>query len=419
MGWRSRIVGHEAVDPEQLTGNPLNHRTHPQAQRDVVKDSIREVGFIKSVVVNKTTGFIVDGHERVWQALDAKQTDPAVTIDVEYVELSPEEEAYALAVLDRSTEMAEVDPIKLDELLRQVSTGSEAVSQMLDELATDAGVVPESANSDLEDVEAEIDRAEELQKKWGTAEGQLWIIEGQQTHRLLCGDSTKTEQVNRLFVDASPFIMVTDPPYGVEYDPNWRNEAAESGLIQYAPQRAGLVENDERVDWTETYQLSKCTVAYVWHADRHAAELVANLDKAGYGIRSQIIWKKPAFAISRGHYHWQHEPCWYSVLKKGGSSKWCGDRSQSTIWEITNRLTDEEGKTNHGTQKPIECMARPIRNHGGEGDDVYDPFLGSGTTMLAAEQLNRKCYGMEISARYTAVILERMENAGCSIRKAE
>ena len=102
MIWRSRIVGHGRVDPEELTGNPRNHRTHPQRQRDVVRDSIEEFGFVKSVLVNKTTGFIVDGHERVWQALNAKENDPSVLVDVEYVELSESEEAAVLAVLDLS-----------------------------------------------------------------------------------------------------------------------------------------------------------------------------------------------------------------------------------------------------------------------------------------------------------------------------
>jgi ParB-like chromosome segregation protein Spo0J len=131
MGWRSRIVGHDRIDPEQLTANPHNHRKHPQHQRDVVRDSIAELGFVKSVLVNRTTGFIVDGHERVWQALDAKQSNPGVMIDVEYVELSEDEERKALAILDMSTGLAEVDQVALDELVRFIQTGSEAIAEML------------------------------------------------------------------------------------------------------------------------------------------------------------------------------------------------------------------------------------------------------------------------------------------------
>ena len=133
--WRSRIVGHDRVDPRLLTGNPKNHRTHPQKQRDVVRDSIAEFGFVKSVLVNKTTGYVIDGHERLWQALNAVEKDETVTIDVEYVELSESEEAAVLAILDASTEMAIVDPAKLDELLREVNTESEAIADMLTNLS--------------------------------------------------------------------------------------------------------------------------------------------------------------------------------------------------------------------------------------------------------------------------------------------
>jgi len=155
MEWRSRIVGHGSVDPESLTGNPKNHRKHPQAQRDVVRDSIAELGFVKSVLVNKTTGYIIDGHERVWQALDAKETNPGVTIDVEYVELSEAEEAKALAILDASTGMAEVDAGKLEELLAEVSTDSEAISQMLKELQVEIVIPPEDFKDYDEDIETD------------------------------------------------------------------------------------------------------------------------------------------------------------------------------------------------------------------------------------------------------------------------
>jgi DNA modification methylase len=128
-----------------------------------------------------------------------------------------------------------------------------------------------------------------------------------------------------------------------------------------------------------------------------------NLEDCGFVIRNQIIWAKNGHVISRGDYHWQHEPCWYAVKKKGN---WCGDRSQTTLWNIDRPKKSETG---HSTQKPVECMARPIRNNSYERDSVYDPFLGSGTTMVAAHQLNRKCYGMEIDPKYCQVIIDRMK----------
>jgi DNA modification methylase len=232
-----------------------------------------------------------------------------------------------------------------------------------------------------------------------TQAGDLWLL-GE--HRLLCGDSTDGPSVQRLLAGAVPFLMVTDPPYGVEYDPTWRHRC---GLND--SQRTGKVTNDDRVDWTAAYQLFPGTVAYVWHAARYTSDFATNLSTAGFEVRAQIIWRKSRFAIGRGHYHWQHEPCWYAVRESGGSAKWCGDRTQSTIWDIDSKDQDQE--TRHGTQKPCEAMARPIRNHGSKGDDVYDPFLGSGTTLIACQRLGRRCYGMELDPGYCDVVVQRWE----------
>jgi len=204
--------------------------------------------------------------------------------------------------------------------------------------------------------------------------------------------------------------MVTDPPYGVEYDPTWRDDAAAKGLITPANRRRGQVKNDGRVDWAEAWALFPGAVVYCWHAGRHASTVQASLESAGFEIRAQIIWAKDRMAISRGHYHWQHEPCWYAV-RRGQSAEWIGDRSQTTLWKIGVLDVGDTDTKAHGTQKPLECMARPIRNHKG---DVYDPFLGSGTTMVAAERERRICYGMEIDPAYVAVILERLTGMGLS-----
>jgi len=199
--------------------------------------------------------------------------------------------------------------------------------------------------------------------------------------------------------------MVTDPPYGVEYDPTWRAEAG----VNKNPDKMGLVANDGRVDWSGAWALFPGAVAYCWHASWHISEVQADLESAGFGIVSLIIWNKDRFALSRGDYHWKHEPCWYAV-RNGSTHLWGGARDQCTVWDIPR--ADDSGH-GHGTQKPVECMARPIRNHEG---DVYDPFLGSGTTMVAAEQLGRRCYGMEIEPKYVAVTLERMAAMGLEPR---
>ena len=304
---------------------------------------------------------------------------------------------------------------------------------------TDWGVdLPEDADTETEaDAEPATDKAKELNEKWKVKNGDLWQIGD---HLLLCGDSTNDKAVNRIIPKMTPpSIMVTDPPYGVEYEAEWREIA---GLCGPAAAK-GKVVNDNQSKWCGTYIRSNAPIAYVWHADRHAATVSLDLQAAGYEIRSQIIWAKTKFVISRGDYHWGHEPCWYAV-KKGYIGGYCGGRKQSTLWadimdsfdpksdnplyatkvdqdtiyafpaSATTLWTLKQDKMcdgGHSTQKPLECMARPIRNHGDKGDTVYDPFLGSGTTMVACQNLNRKCRGIEISAPYVAVCLERMKAA--------
>jgi DNA modification methylase len=201
--------------------------------------------------------------------------------------------------------------------------------------------------------------------------------------------------------------MVTDPPYGVAYDPQWRERA---GLGKQ--RQTGVVPNDDRIDWSAAYRLFPGDVVYVWHAGVHAGEVAAGLEEAGFRIRAQIVWAKQHFALGRGDYHWQHEPAFYAV-REGKSSNWSGDRRQSTLWEIPNLNpfggSREEEATGHGTQKPVEVMRRPILNNSVRGGIVYDPFLGSGSTVIAAESAGRICYGLEIDRQYVDMIVGRWQ----------
>lgn len=231
-------------------------------------------------------------------------------------------------------------------------------------------------------------------------------INGSLNHRIICGDSTNPDIVSLCLNQEAPILMVTDPPYGVNYDPNWRGEA---GKGQKA---SGKVQNDDKVNWSLAWHLFPGSIAYVWHAGKHCSAVQKSLEEAEFEIINQIIWIKQHFALSRGDYHWQHEPCWYAV-KKGHQHNWQGARDQSTIWEISNLnafgKSKEEGeeRTSHSTQKPVECMVRPIRNNTAPGEGVYDPFIGSGTTLIAAEQLGRHCYGIEISPAYVDIAVNR------------
>ena len=244
-------------------------------------------------------------------------------------------------------------------------------------------------------------------------EGQAWTTlddKGESIHFLKCGDATNAADVEALLQGAVPELTITDPPYGVAYDPAWRNEAAKKGQLAYSARRVGEVMNDDRVDWSEAWMLAPGDVLYAWSPPgENFIDSGSTVQAAGYSIRSQIIWRKPHFPISRGHYTYQHEPCWYGV-KQGATSHWIGEKNASTVWEIA---LDKNIAGGHSTQKPLECMARPIRNHAG---DVYDPFIGSGTTMVVAEQLGRRCYAMEIQPKYCAVVLERLTSLGCTCK---
>jgi DNA modification methylase len=159
-------------------------------------------------------------------------------------------------------------------------------------------------------------------------------------------------------------------------------------------------------DWLEAWQLFPGDVAYAWHGGLRSVEQAHSLERAGFVIRSQIVWNKGRLVISRGDYHWQHEACWYAV-RKGKTGHWNGSRTESTVWDIAKPQTSETG---HSTQKPVECMQRPIENNSLAGELVYDPFVGSGTTIIAAERAGRLCRAVELYPPYVDVAVERWQN---------
>lgn len=227
-------------------------------------------------------------------------------------------------------------------------------------------------------------------------------------HRIICGDSTMPDVVEKVMAGNEPILMVTDPPYGVNYDAGWRSKYFNDG----GKRAIGKVQNDNKINWALAWHLFPGTIAYTWCASWFLTEVEKSLRDCDFEVKSLIIWVKQHFALSRGDYHWKHEPCWYAV-KKGCKHNWKGDRKQTTVWEIENlnafggKAEEGEERTSHSTQKPLECMAKPIRNHTDKGDWVYDPFLGSGTTLIAADRLKRRCIGIELSPAYCDVIVNR------------
>jgi site-specific DNA-methyltransferase (adenine-specific) len=262
----------------------------------------------------------------------------------------------------------------------------------------------------------DLDDVPEPPAKPVTRPGDVWTLG---PHRLLCGDATSADDVARLLGDEKPFLMVTDPPYGVSYDPTWRVAA---GVSSRGAAR-GRVANDDRSDWREAWALFPGAVAYVWHGGLHAASVAGSLVASGFEIRAQLVWVKQRPVLSRGAYHWQHEPAYVGVrggapdrwveehdlaayaVREGEGARWDGGRRQSTVWEIEHRAN----ASGHGTEKPVECMARPMRNHGGRGDAVYEPFCGSGTSIVAAETTGRRCFALELTPAYCDVAVERWQ----------
>jgi len=381
---------------------PYNPRKISDHDLAALQRSLRFFGAVEPIVCNRRSGRIVGGHQRV-KAAEAEGID---SLPVAWVDLDDPSEKQLNLALNRIS--GDWDDAALREVLQGLNaegadlgpTGFEDTElarllQTLTDGATDDDAVPSNVEQRCEP-------------------GDLWQLGD---HRLLCGDATNAEDVARVLDGATPQLCVTDPPYGVNYDANWRNEALGDGKDR----SIGRVVGDDRSDWCDAWALCPSAVAYVWsgrgvESIKSAQSIIAS----GYEIRTQIIWKKPYPNIgSARSYHPQHEVCWYGV-KRGQRSGWIGDTNTSTVWDCVQagdpygNSPPEDNRTNHSTQKPVELFTRAIGNHQG---DVYEPFCGSGSGLIACEKLSRKCYALEISPEYCDVILQRWEQF--TERKAE
>ncbi len=391
---------------DRLIPSSTNPRTHSSEQVAQIAASIREFGFVNPILVGPD-GVIIAGEGR----LRAARMQGMREVPVIVLEHLSEVQRRALTIADNQLPLnAGWDEDRLREQLAALQDedfnldllgfDDEELARRLAEheaaaLADEDAVpnVPPSPVSRLTD---------------------LWLLgsgKGCRQHRVLCSDATSTAAVSRLLANAqSPVLMSTDPPFGVGLDPEWREKA---GLNPRTVQ-GGQVTNDDRADWSAAWALYPGDVVYLWHGGLYAAETALSLQSCGFEIRAQIIWVKQHFAISRGAYHWKHEPCWYAV-RRGQPAHWRGGRKQSTLWELPNLnpfggdATGENEATGHGAQKPVELMRRPILNHTRRGEACYDPFLGSGSTLIAAESTGRVCHGMDIDPRYVDVAVLRWQ----------
>lgn len=395
----------ESWSVDRLIPSEANPRTHGPEQVQQIAASIREFGFISPILVG-TDGRIIAGEGR-FQAVQSLGMREVKVIKLEHLS---ETQCRALAIADNQIAVnAGWDAQKLREQLAALADEGfnlDVLGFEDEELARRLADQDIAGLTDEDDVPA-------IPIAPVTRPGDLWLLGARKgiPHRLLCGDATASSDVTRLLSNHQiPILMVTDPPYGVDLEPEWRERAG----LNPRTRQGGKVANDRRIDWSEAWALFPGDVAYVWHAGIHAAEVALGLQSCEFQIRSQIIWVKQHFAISRGAYHWRHEPCWYAV-RNGRNAHWRGDRRQTTVWEVANlnpfggETAAENEATGHGTQKPVEVMRRPILNHTRPADACYDPFLGSGTTLIAAESTGRICLGMEIDPRYVDVAVLRWQ----------
>jgi len=396
-----KTLAFEYLDLDEIVerdGNPKDH------DLGAIIESFRRFGFVAPVQLEGDGTLLLAGHGRV-RALkamrDADESPPSRVLArnghwfipaVRGAMFDGDLEAMAYAIADnRTTELGGWMEEKLAEVLRSLPSLEGVGYDQKDLDALLAGLAPPLPEPNT--VEPPTNPI--------TRPSDLWLLG---RHRLLCGDATNPDDMARLLAGARPKLCVTDPPYGVEYDPAWRDEAAAKGHLNYAARRTGHIANDDRVDWGPVWKLIPSDVLYAWYASLFAKDVQGGVEAAGFELRSQLVWAKPGFAISRGHYHWQHECCLYAV-RNGREAGWIGDRSQTTLWSVP---LDENVSGGHSTQKPVELLARPIMNHSG---DVLDPFVGSGTTLMAAEGLGRRCFAMDIDPGYVDVVIQRWEEA--------
>lgn len=387
-----RVEKHGALaveywDIARLIPYARNARTHSATQVAEIAGSIRAFGFSNPILVSEA-GDVIAGHGRLAAARQlAMQRVPVIVLhgltEVERRQLVLADNRIAMNA-GWDIEMLKLELKDLSELAVDLSTIGFSAKELAIALSgksdglTDEDEIPPVCESAI------------------SVAGDIWCLG---PNRIACGDSTDPDLVARLLAGQVPQLMVTDPPYGVQYDPAWRHRR---GVNKSA--RSAKIANDERADWSAAWNLFPGQIAYVWHGALRSTVVAESLIKGGFSIRAQIIWAKERLVMGQGDYHWQHEPCWYAVRKKG---HWTGDRKQTTLWTISAK--DQDADTRHSTQKPVECMRRPIVNNSNAGQAVYEPFLGSGTTLIAAQSVDRVCLAVELEPLFVDVAIRRWQ----------
>jgi DNA modification methylase len=389
---------------------------------DRMCSSIREYGF-KIPVLARSDGTLVDGHLRLKSARKLGSWPGGDTTGIPVILCDEWTEAQVKAfrlMVNRSVTWADWDT----DLLALEFSDLKGFDFDLSLTGFDDREIDDLlADPDLDD---KANLVPDVPENPVTVPDDLWLCG---PHRILCSDATSPVAVSRLLGARKPFLMVTDPPYGISLDSEWRDRAGLNGCgpaeASYMKHRTKghtetTISGDTRADWSEAFALvPSLEVAYVWHASKFTREVLDGLLGIGFLHHQQIIWNKGRAVLTRTPYWFAHEPCWF-VRKK--NAPWYGKPGENTtIWDSPSPKfimggSDEE-KFDHPTQKPVELMRRPILNHTKRGELVYEPFLGSGTTLAAAELTKRVCCGIELDPKYVDVAVQRWR--GLSSKEAK
>ncbi|HOD53472.1 MAG TPA: DNA modification methylase [Candidatus Cloacimonadota bacterium] len=450
--WRNRIVESGEIDLSEILFNKNNWKIHPREQYEAVLGSMEEIGWVQVLTINKTTGNLVDGHLRA--LLGAREGQKKAPCN--WIEVSEEEEIKILIMLDPLAGMSIPDKSKLAEGLKLVQTDNAALQALFAQLGAAAGIAPDEEE---EPPEARLDEIDALQKKWKTAVGQIWACGD---HWIACGDSTDPKVVDNLLRNERVSLVWTDPPYGVDYINEITGKIINDNLVDnnFTRLLKGALEQAMRVTMDEA-------AFYIWHATGTRRDFEWAMDAVGLQENQYITWVKDNFTMGWSDYQWQTEPCFY-CCKAGHNPAWYGDRTQSTVWQvklvhgsdamvsIANgiKISDGEhqpiyitlkaqkqkyrhmrldrdqfvtisvpGQTDvwqvnrgnrneylHPNQKPVALAEIGIRNSSMPGQIVYDPFVGTGTVILACERLQRRGRAIDLDPKFVAVTLQRYKD---------
>ncbi|MDS4446147.1 site-specific DNA-methyltransferase [Streptococcus pneumoniae] len=364
--------------------NPRKKLKKGDKEYEKIKQSLLKFGYVDPIIVNEDLT-VIGGHQRLTVLKDLDYETAKCVI----VKLSKEDEKALNIALNKIT--GQWDDALLADLLLDLQESDFNLDLTGFEPPEIDNIISNVHDKELS--EDEFDVEEELKKPTVSRHGDIWQLG---KHRVICGDSTKSETYDQLLGDKKANLVVTDPPYNVDVEETagkiLNDNMSDRDFYQFLLSMFTQVENHMEDDAS----------IYVFHADTEGLNFRKAFKDAGFYLSGCCIWKKNSLVLGRSPYQWQHEPCLYGWKKKG-KHQWFSDRKQTTIWEYDRPKSSKD----HPTMKPIQLMAYPIQNSSMRGTIVLDPFLGSGSTLIAADQTGRVCYGIELDEKFVDVIVKR------------